>query len=137
MFTKESMFEELKKNGFNDTTFILADGTSAIVTPCYYGKGAPSLEDIEYFLVYCDELPYLSDDKLEKVAERFNNILKLRSEQDAEKIELRKYFDEHQSKGWDDGSWSWYSDWHKDVYGYRPHGYVCGVYVNPHTGITE
>lgn len=30
--------------------------------------------------------------------------------------------------------WGYYSDWHKDVYGYRPHAIVCGTYVNPHQG---
>lgn len=29
-------------------------------------------------------------------------------------------------------NWGFYSDWHKDVYGYRPHAVVCGVYVSPH-----
>lgn len=33
----------------------------------------------------------------------------------------------------DPNNWDWYSDWHKDVYGYRPHGIVCGIYVNPHS----
>lgn len=28
--------------------------------------------------------------------------------------------------------WQWYSDWHKDVFGYRPHGIVCGEYINPY-----
>ena len=30
--------------------------------------------------------------------------------------------------------WDSYSDWHKDVFGYRPHGIVCGIYINPYTG---
>ena len=32
----------------------------------------------------------------------------------------------------DPDTWGWYSDWHKDVFGYRPHGIVCGEYINPH-----
>lgn len=28
--------------------------------------------------------------------------------------------------------WGFYSDWHKDVFGYRPHGVVCGKYVSPY-----
>ena len=32
----------------------------------------------------------------------------------------------------DPNDWDFYSDWHKDVFGYRPHGIVCGEYVNPH-----
>lgn len=32
----------------------------------------------------------------------------------------------------DPADWEFYSDWHKDVFGYRPHGIVCGKYINPH-----
>ena len=28
--------------------------------------------------------------------------------------------------------WGFYSDYHKDVFGYRPHDIVCGVYVSPY-----
>jgi hypothetical protein len=49
---------------------------------------------------------------------------------------IRKYFAEHfEGKPWEQiepERWSFYSDWHKDVFGYRPHAIVCGVYVNPH-----
>ena len=49
---------------------------------------------------------------------------------------IREYFAEHfEGKEWNDidpEEWDWYSDWHKDVFGYRPHGIVCGEYINPH-----
>jgi hypothetical protein len=32
----------------------------------------------------------------------------------------------------DQDTWGWYSDWHKEVFGYRPHGIVCGEYIDPH-----
>lgn len=134
MFTVEEMFKAMADNNFDDTTFVLADGSTAVVTPCYYGEARPDfkLEDMDYFLVACEGLPWLSGDSLDKVAKNFNDILRLRNEADEEKIQLRKYFEEHEKTGWVDGDWGWYSDWHKDVYGYRPHGHVCGVYVNPH-----
>lgn len=49
---------------------------------------------------------------------------------------IREFFAEHiEGKEWKDidpDMWSFYSDWHKDVFGYRPHGIVCGEYINPH-----
>lgn len=49
---------------------------------------------------------------------------------------VRAYFKEHfEGKTWseiDGDLWSFYSDWHKDVFGYRPHGIVCGEYINIH-----
>lgn len=131
-FTVEKMFQALKENDFDRTEFVLADGSHAWVTPCSY-EDIHELKDIEYFLVDCEGLPWLSGDTLDKVADNFNVILKLRNEADEEKIALRKYFEEGEKNGWETSDWGFYSDWHKDVYGYRPHGRVCGVYVNPHT----
>ena len=54
---------------------------------------------------------------------------------------VREYFEKYfEGKTWEDISqseelierWDFYSDWHKDAYGYRPHGIVCGEYINPH-----
>lgn len=49
---------------------------------------------------------------------------------------IRAYFAEHfEGRTWDKidpERWDFYSDWHKDVFGYRPHAIVCGEYVNPH-----
>ena len=49
---------------------------------------------------------------------------------------IREYFEKRiEGKTWeeiDPQDWEFYSDWHKDVYGYRPHGIVCGEYINPH-----
>ena len=50
---------------------------------------------------------------------------------------IREFFAKHiEGKTWeeiDPECWGSYSDWHKDVFGYRPHGIVCGEYINPHT----
>ena len=49
---------------------------------------------------------------------------------------IREFFAEHiEGRAWrciDPEAWEFYSDWHKDVFGYRPHGIVCGEYINPH-----
>ena len=41
-----------------------------------------------------------------------------------EEPRLREYFEQHiKGKAWEQISgdrWDWYSDWHKDVFGYRP-----------------
>ena len=54
---------------------------------------------------------------------------------------IREYFSKYfEGKTWEEigndeeliERWDWYSDWHKDVFGYRPHAIVCGTYVSPH-----
>ena len=43
-----------------------------------------------------------------------------------------KYIEGRTFNNIDPQDWDFYSDWHKDVFGYRPHGIVCGEYINPH-----
>ena len=44
---------------------------------------------------------------------------------------LKAFYDEHiANKAWDDidpEAWNWYSDYHKDVFGYRPKGITFGA----------
>ena len=82
--------------------------------------------DMLFEAILLVEPRWLIDEAAEEEAYRLENEPK-----------LRQYFFEHfYGKTWeeiDENDWQWYSDWHKDVYGYRPHGIVCGVYINPHT----
>jgi len=129
MLTETCVLNAFKENNFEDTTFICPDGAEAVVAPCcYYGE--KSIENCEYFLIYWD-MPWGGEDTLEKLVKTLNRHEELAAEQEEDKIKIRKYFDKHQANGWDDESWSFYSDWHKDIYGYRPHGRVCGEYVRP------
>lgn len=123
----------LSMNNWNDTEIICPDGTPVVVSPCYYGDKAPVRSDIEYYLVHGD-MPWMGCDTLEKLADELNKHAEHVASLNAERAELREYFNTHEANGWSDDSWSWYSDWHKDLYGYRPHGHVCGVYVEPYKG---
>lgn len=58
----------------------------------------------------------------------------------AEEPRIREFFNSNfAGKTWEEiksneesyDNWGFYSDWHKDVFGYRPHGVVCGQYVRP------
>lgn len=131
--TKEYIANKLAENNWNTTEIKLADGSSVCITPCCSGPRSliRTIDDCEFFLVDSD-ITCLSDDNIDTIAENLTNITQLRAEDDKEKTRLHRYFEEHEENGWDSDSWGWYSDWHKDLYGYRPHGRVCGVYVNPH-----
>lgn len=54
---------------------------------------------------------------------------------------VREFFDKYfKGKTWEEiesneelyDAWGFYSDYHKDVFGYRPHAIVCGEYVKPY-----
>ena len=127
--TVEQVIKAFEGNGWNDTKFTCPDGAKATVAPC--GYEIKSIKDCEYFLIYWD-MPWGGEEKVEKLVETLNNHAKLAEEQEKDKASLHQYFRDNEKYGWTDDSWSFYSDWHKDVYGYRPHGRVCGVYINPH-----
>lgn len=131
-YTVEYVAEILKENHFEETAFRLLDGTDIVITPCSYAMEITDISECDYFLVRDPELPWAGNDKLSKVVDEMNNHAKLVKELNDERDELRAFFDKHQKNGWDDESWGCYSDWHKDLYGYRPHGYVCGEYVRPY-----
>ena len=66
----------------------------------------------------------------------FNYIEEQKSYREKNEPLIRDYFARHfEGKTWhqiDPENWQFYSDWHKDVFGYRPHNIVCGEYINPH-----
>ena len=105
-------------NGWKDLTVTMkCNGDEVTISPCYYGEATPALEDIEYFLVYCS-MPWCGSDKIEKIADLLINYEKELQEQEDDKRKLHNYYVTHvNTKKMD---WDWYSDWHKDLYGYRP-----------------
>ena len=125
----------LTANNWRDTFMTMPNGDIVTITPCDYGNPLNE-QNTEYYLVFSHSTPNLGGDTLEIIANQLAGYEQQLQELAAEKVELRAFFDRRIAPGNphpDD--WGFYSDWHKDVYGYRPHGMVCGVYINPHTGV--
>lgn len=108
--------EIFEKNGF-EKALVETNKGSCYITPCCYCDKPTKIEDVEYFLVD-GPLPWLGGSNFEKVCEDIANISDLVNEQTKEKQELNNYFDKYY--GTDSFDYDWYSDWHKDIYGYRP-----------------
>lgn len=71
----------------------------------------------DYYLIY-GPLPWLGGN-FEQACEQLANIEKLIEENKSEEDKLAEYYEKYH--GTDEFDFSWYSDWHKDVYGFRPH----------------
>ena len=127
--TVEQAIREFQKNGWGDTVFTCPDGAKATVAPCCYGEN--SLEGCEYFLIYWD-MPWGGESTIEGLVNTLNRHEALAKEQEELENQIHQFFDEHEASGWNDESWSFYSDWHKDIFGYRPHARVCGEYAKPY-----
>lgn len=112
----EMLKEAFSKNGFEEVVVDTSAGKCYVKPCCYYTKPS-SVEDVEYFLVE-GPLPWLGGSNFEIVCEDLANMSELVNEQEKEKEELAEYFDKYY--GTDSFDYDWYSDWHKDLYGYRP-----------------
>ena len=125
MFTIERTTKALNKkieeaiaNGTNEINLtIKATGDKVKITLCSM-VDIKSVNDIEYFLLDC-RFPWAGSSGIVSIANLLNNWQAKIDEEDNEKRELRKYYEENYgTKKFDD---DWFSDWHKDVYGFRPH----------------
>ena len=121
--------EGLKKTNWNPdgNVFTCDDGNTVIVH-------APEIDPYSvdlYFYIVDENLPWASATGYDGLAKCLNTHGAQVADREKEIAQLHEYFEKHQREGWDDDSWSWYSDWHKDAFGYRPHGRVCGEYVRP------
>ena len=116
----EMIQEELKRRienaGFEAITIEMkVNGDLITITPCGYGK--LNWNNIEYFMMDSTKVNMYGWDKLEKVAETIANYEELLKEND-EEIESLK---EHIRKYGEDSDWDFVSDYHKDLFGHRPH----------------
>lgn len=97
-------------------------GDEIIITPC--GNGKLNAKNVEYFLCDSPELPWLGTDKIDNLVNELLGYEDLKKEHDEEKKKLAEYKTKMlNAKTADDfeSMYDWYSDWHKDVYGYRPY----------------
>lgn len=116
--TREFLISVFERNGWQDAEVLCPDGTPVTVCPCGYGD-ITKLEDCDYFLVEGD-LPWMGDDSIDKIVDELNRHAELVAESDEAKAQLQAFYDEHERLGWDEDSYSEYSDWYKSWYGYRP-----------------
>ena len=125
MFTIERTTKALNKkieeaiaNGTNEINLtIKATGDKVKIILCGMAD-IKSVNDIEYFLVEC-RFPWAGSSSIESIAKLLNNWQAKIDDDDEEKQKLRKYYEENYgTEKFDD---DWFSDWHKDVYGFRPY----------------
>lgn len=127
MFTKEIITEYCHKFNFKEFQIHMDNGDTLTITPCTYGPN-PTMDTIEYWLVY-GPLPWMGANTLDELVNQLNRYETTLAEAAEEKIRLKKFFDEHiDGKNADDDTQSYYSDWHKDVFGFRPRYNCYGIH---------
>jgi hypothetical protein len=118
MITRDALISRWNENGWKELTATCPDGVSVIITPCGYGD-IHSVKDCDYFLVDGD-MPYMGGDNLDRVIDELNRHAEMLERSNEAKAQLQAFYDDHERNGWDEESYSEYSDWFKSWYGYRP-----------------
>lgn len=120
--------EKLRENNFDEYTFSHKSGAHVSVCPCAYGE-IRKFEDVMFYTMRCDVLNLCGSEDLEYVARTLLTLEDLIEEDKKEKARFFKFWKENIRDGRGDRTekeWmdliSLYSDWHKDLYGYRPKG---------------
>lgn len=133
MITEEYLIEKFIENKWNPIDVTCPDGANLLITPCSQGSGnsISSISEVEYFLVDGD-LPWLGGSNLSTIVSQINDHAEMVADSDREKKELREYYDKYAKDNWPEDSWDFYSDWHKDLYGFRPSmSEEPGLYITP------
>lgn len=120
--------EKLVKANYEEFTYRIPGETINIV-PCSQKSMIFEEGDIDYYLVYSEIIH--GGESLDIIADQIVNCEEIKSNFSKEEIKLRNYFDKYiDTDNPDYDSWDFYCDWHKDVYGFRPKGLICGTYVS-------
>lgn len=97
------------------------DGEEVDIVPVMFGE---RFETIEYFLVYDRKRALSGGSTLEKVAAELSKYKERVAFVEDDKKKLHDFFIAHiEGRAWGDidpSDLDFYSDWHKDAYGYRP-----------------
>lgn len=118
----EKIKKELEKrfieSGFKSITITMkVNNDKIVINPCCYKADINSFDDIEWYLMDSQKLNLCGGETLEYIAKtlaRYEELLK----EDEEGLKSLK---EHIRKYRENSDWDFVSDYHKDLFGHRPH----------------
>ena len=115
---KEELERRIEAAGFGAITITMkVNGDHITIKPCGYPTHIKSWAEIDWFLMDSEVLNLCGSSKLEEVARDIANYEELLKE-DAEMLEsLKAHIREHG----EDSDWDFVSDYHKEIFGHRPH----------------
>jgi hypothetical protein len=120
--TKAALISKINEAISSGTTeidlVVKATGDPVTITLCSFGN-IKSIDDIEYYLVDF-RFPWAGSSRIDDIANLLNNWTSKIEEENSEKKQIIDYYNKYY--GTDKFDADWFSDWHKDVFGFRPHG---------------
>ena len=142
--TSENLWSQFENNNFGETELHIGGEFFCVVAPCYeVGKTDVRKADIEYYLIVNDNNNEISGGKsIYALANQYVNKELLHKSRISEQEELQRFYDENiysirnipistmttEQKKLNE----MYSEWHKDLYGHRPHSKSLDVCFQNH-----
>ena len=130
---------ELFVRGYRFASGHIAEGINNAVN-LLNAKNDPNNELYDEFYVY--DFDDWFDEAFNEHADWFvDEVAEEEAYREENEPKVREIFDKYfKGKTWEEiksdeelyDTWGFYSDYHKDVFGYRPHAIVCGEYVRPY-----
>ena len=116
--TERELRRLIEAAGFEAITVTMkCNGDRVTITPCTNGGKASSFDDIDYYLIDSPSVNLCGSERLGDVA---STLLRYKEElvETENSIEaLKEYIRTHTYES----DWGYVSDWHKDLFGHRPH----------------
>lgn len=126
---KKELKKRLINNNFKPIKITMKCNNDVLtITPCSQNGEIKNIEDVEYYLVHSSFLPWLGGDTLDEIATQILTYQQTLKSLIKRRDELKKFYQEKIEPHKNDENWlcqssdfQTYSDWHKELYGHRPH----------------
>lgn len=123
--TQSDIVKKLKslftQSNWSKINYTLEDDTVLTIEPCSY---APTVnaDTVEFFMVSGTDWAGECDaNTIDQLAERIIKSKKIAADYEEDKQKFYDYYNKYiKDNGGTEEQWEFYSDWHKDIYGYRP-----------------
>ena len=115
--TERELRRRISEAGFKAITVTMkCNGDEVVITPCAYGD-INSFDAVEYYLVDSPSVNLCGSRTLDGVAKELLGYADALKQMDVEVEALKK----HIRKWGEESDWDFVSDYHKDLFGHRPH----------------
>lgn len=115
--TERELRRLISEAGFGDITVTMkCNGDEVTISPCNFSE-VKSFENTEYYFVYSPKVMSWGHETLDGVAQFLLSYSELVDEHDEDVERLKAHIREYG----EDSDWDFVSDYHKDLYGHRPH----------------
>ena len=116
--TAKALRQRFESNGFKEIVVTMkCNGDRIRIRPCSYSLEITDIGQVDFYMFYSPTVNLTGGETLEYIADYLVNYEEYIEADKRSLRDLKKYIRENGEKT----DWSFVSDWHKDLFGHRPH----------------